>query len=70
MGITIDYIIYFSLHSLRSQFRSRDTSPVRTAESSTQTDDVSGSLVDVGEVSEVKSKADLLEIEREMVRCW
>ncbi|CAB4022105.1 Hypothetical predicted protein, partial [Paramuricea clavata] len=45
---------------------SREASPVRTAESSTQTDDVIDNLVDVDEISEVKSKTDLLEIEREM----
>ncbi|XP_028393962.1 uncharacterized protein LOC114518209 isoform X2 [Dendronephthya gigantea] len=43
--------------------RSRDTSPLRnTTESSTQTDDV------IGERSEVTSRHDLLEIEREMVK--
>ncbi|CAB4030723.1 Hypothetical predicted protein, partial [Paramuricea clavata] len=47
---------------------SREASPVRTAESSTQTDDVIDNLVDVDEISEVKSKTDLLEIEREMAK--
>jgi hypothetical protein len=42
---------------------------VPTAEIATQTDDVIENLADVSEISEAKSRTDLLEIEREMVRC-
>lgn len=62
--------LQFSSLSIDGTARSRDASPMRcTTESWTQTDDVIGDLVEVGELSEVKSRHDLLEIEREMASC-
>ena len=64
--IVIDCTPFF-IHLPGVSPRSRGTSPVRTAESSTQTDEVLDITVEVGEIQETKSRADLLEIEREMV---